>query len=93
MPDTEFHESFVTLLRKHWENKDRPEEFDRDMRFMVFTSLEIYMSGRKPPPPRPIEELARELRNGRPNDLHPTELFSVYSWLAARHANDKREMR
>jgi hypothetical protein len=80
------------LLHKHWEHKDRPEEIDRDFRFMVFTSLEIYMSGRKPPPPRPLQEVLREMRSGGPLPQHPTELFSVYAWLARRqHATERCE--
>jgi len=93
MPDPEFYESFPALLRSHWERNDRPEDFDRDLRFMVFTALEIYMSGRKPPPPRPLQQVTREMRSGGPRVEHPPELLSVYGWLAMQRREGRETRR
>lgn len=88
-----FQDAFVALLSERWSGQELPDEIDRDFRFMVFAAIEIYMTGRGTPPPRPLHEITKAItvETGladtgrgipRPRPLHPPQLFSAYGLLA-----------
>lgn len=88
-----FHEAFVALLSERWRQQQSPDEIDRDFRFLVFAAVEVYMTGRGNPPPRPLHDTLEDLKaTGRggpaPRPLHPAQLFSVYGKLSLQRAGN-----
>lgn len=77
MSNSQFHDAFVTLLSKRWSQQESPDEIDRDFRFMVFASVEIYMTGRGSPPPRPLRDLIERIKSSEgirsSEDIRSTE--------------------
>lgn len=92
MPDDTFYRDFTALIeRRHWEKKS-PDEIDHDIQFMVFTWLEIYMSGKRPPGPRPMREVAMSgQRPPRPRPNDPALLFGTYGLCSLREIRPRRK--
>lgn len=57
MPDDTFYRAIVALIeRRRWGTRTA-EDIDRDVQLIIEASIDVYLNGRKPPPPRPNSPL------------------------------------